>query len=260
MSRAAPDPLTAPLPARSNRYGAVLPDTAALPEDPAAFERALRASLAAWTESGRRVVLLELPLGRSTLVPVAVAAGFRFHHAHPERLTLVCALGGAEVEVPAPTHFVGAGAVVVNDRRELLTVWERADRERGPVYKLPGGFVRADEHIADGVVREVLEETGVRTAFERVVSVRNWHGARFGLSDLYFVCRLRPLSEAITPQDEEIEEARWMPLDAFLEHPHVHAFNRGVVRAAMGPGGLEPRWLDGYEADPALREILRLPG
>jgi ADP-ribose pyrophosphatase YjhB (NUDIX family) len=238
----------------------VLPDPARLPMQADAFAEALRLSLEAWSAGGYRLVLLELPIGLCALIPIAVAEGFRYHHAHPERLTLVRPLTGAKAEVPVPTHFVGAGAVVLNDQREVLTVWERADRAAGPRYKLPGGFIEAGEHIQDGVVREVLEETGVRTAFERVVAVRNWHGARFGLSDLYFVCRLAPLSEALTPQEDEIREARWMALEEFLRHPGVHAFNREMVHVALADGGLEAAWLDGYEADPALREILRLPG
>ena len=49
----------------------------------------------------------------------------------------------------------------------------------GPSYKLPGGALVQGEHLADGVVREVLEETGVRTRFEAVVCLRHWHGYRY---------------------------------------------------------------------------------
>ena len=66
------------------------------------------------------------------------------------------------------------------------------------------------------MVREVLEETGVRTRFEAVVCLRHWHGYRYGKSDIYFVCRLSPLSREITMQEEELEAALWMPVDEYL--------------------------------------------
>ena len=37
-------------------------------------------------------------------------------------------------------------------------------------------------------------------------SFRHWHGYRYGKSDIYFVCRLAPLSEELTMQTEELEE------------------------------------------------------
>ncbi len=72
------------------------------------------------------------------------------------------------------------------------------------------------EHLIDGVVREVLEETGVQAAFEALVCFRHWHGYRWNKSDIYFICRLSALSEEITAQANEIEEAKWMPVDEYL--------------------------------------------
>lgn len=57
---------------------------------------------------------------------------------------------------------------------------------------------------------QVLEETNVRTEFESLVTVRHSLEAVFGCSDLYFVVRLKPLSEEITKQDVEIDNAKWM--------------------------------------------------
>ena len=109
---------------------------------------------------------------------------------------------------------------------------------RPPFFKLPGGALQEGEHLTSAAIREVYEETGVETEFERVVCFRHWTGYRYGKSDIYFVCRLRPLSEAIVKQDEEIAQCLWMPLQEYLDAEGVSLFNKEIVRAALTePGG-----------------------
>ena len=103
---------------------------------------------------------------------------------------------------PYATHYIGAGAVVLNERDEILVVSERyrMGSSRGPGYKLPGGALHPGEHLVDGAVREVLEETGVHARFESLACLRHWdwHGYRYDKSDIYFVCLLSALSTEIT--------------------------------------------------------------
>jgi 8-oxo-dGTP pyrophosphatase MutT (NUDIX family) len=54
------------------------------------------------------------------------------------------------------THFVTAGAVVINEKKEVLL---KNDPRRG--WELPAGHVEPGEAIPDGVIREVKEETGI---------------------------------------------------------------------------------------------------
>jgi 8-oxo-dGTP pyrophosphatase MutT (NUDIX family) len=147
--------------------------------------------------------------------------------------------------------------VVLNERRELLVVWERTHRtNRRRYYKLPGGALRQGEHIVDAVIREVREETGILTQFEALVCFRHWHGYRYGKSDIYFVCRLSPLTHEITLQEEEIAEGLWMPVDDYLTSGDVGVFNKRIVQAALnGDGALVPTWIEGYQSEPAVREI-----
>jgi 8-oxo-dGTP pyrophosphatase MutT (NUDIX family) len=150
---------------------------------------------------------------------------------------------------PYASHYIGAGGVVINDQRDLLVVSERFRSRRGPSYKLPGGALHPGEHLVDGVIREVYEETGVAAEFQALACFRHWHGYRYGKSDIYFVCRLRPLSHEIFMQAEEIAECLWMPVDAFLSDAGVHAFNKEIVRAALESPGLAPSLIDGFEDD-----------
>ena len=151
---------------------------------------------------------------------------------------------------PFATHYIGAGGVVLRDERDLLVVCER-HRQPGqaPFYKLPGGALLAGEHLADAVVREVLEETGVHTYFDALVCFRHLHGYRYGKSDIYFVCRLHPLSHEITMQEEEIEDCLWMPVNDFLGSEGVSVFNKSIVRAALNSPGVAPSQIAGPQDD-----------
>jgi 8-oxo-dGTP pyrophosphatase MutT (NUDIX family) len=242
-----------------NPFGGVVVATAALPGSDDEFSARLAASLAAWTQAGHRLVWLELPIARAALIPLATAQGFRFHHSSEESLTLIYRLQ-PEAFVPTDaTHYIGAGGVVLNERQDLLVVNERHRRDlTRPYWKLPGGALHPGEHLVDAVIREVYEETGVRARFEKLVCFRHWHGYRFGKSDIYFICRLAPLSEQIDIQLDEIEAAQWMPVQEYLASEYVSSFNKRIVHAALASPGVTPCAIEGY-ADPSRYEFF-MPG
>ena len=232
-----------------NQFGGVVTDADALPEDPSEFGRLLRRSLDAWTSDGYKVVWLEIPIERAALVPIAAEAGFEYHHAESEYVLMTLQLVQGSYIPPYATHYIGAGAVVLNERGEILVVSERyrMGSSRGPGYKLPGGALHPGEHLVDGAVREVLEETGVHARFESLACLRHWHGYRYDKSDIYFVCLLSALSTEITRQEEEIAECLWMPVSEFLaEDSGIHGFNRSIVRAALENPGMVPSEMEGY--------------
>ena len=212
--------------------------------------------MAAWKEEDFRVVWLEVPIAKSALIPVAVEHGFSFHHSGEGYLMLTHQLEEGAFIPSYSTHYIGAGGVVINDRQELLVVSERyfGSENRPPFFKLPGGALQEGEHLTSAAIREVYEETGVETEFERVVCFRHWTGYRYGKSDIYFVCRLRPLSEAIVKQEEEIAQCRWMPLQEYLDAEGVSLFNKEIVRAALTDTGVAPTVMDGHR-DPHLHEF-----
>lgn len=243
----------------NNPFGGVLPSPEALPDQPAAFKGQLHHSLETWKGEGFKLVWLEVPIQKAGLIPVAVEAGFTFHHAKESYVLLTRRLVDDAFIPPFATHYVGIGGVVLNESRELLVVSERyRQRSRGPAYKLPGGALHPGEHLVEAAIREVYEETGVKTRFEALVCFRHWHGYRFGKSDLYFTCRLSPLSGQISVQAEEIEECLWMPVEDYLASESVSEFNKLIVRAALSSPGIVPTTLDGY-TDDGTREVF-MPG
>lgn len=237
------------LEAITNPFRGILPTPSALPASPDVFRQQLAHSLQRWREEHYLVVWLEVSLARAALIPIAVEAGFTFHHSSEDYLMLTLRLVEGAIIPPYASHYIGAGGVVINDQRDLLVVSERFRSRRGPSYKLPGGALHPGEHLVDGVIREVYEETGVAAEFQALACFRHWHGYRYGKSDIYFVCRLRPLSHEISMQAEEIAECLWMPVDAFLSDAGVHAFNKEIVRAALESPGLAPSLIDGFEDD-----------
>jgi 8-oxo-dGTP diphosphatase len=241
----------------SNPFGGVIVVPQALDEDPGVFRARLAESLRVWKQESYRVAWLEVCAEKSQLIPEAVGEGFSFHHSGDNYLMLTLQLEEGAF-IPAPSsHYIGAGGVTLNSRGELLVVSEKYHRttpQSPPRYKLPGGALHEGEHLAEGVVREVFEETGVRTQFDALVCFRHWHGYRYGKSDIYFVCRLHPLSETISIQEEEIAESRWMPVADYLGSESVGDFNKSIVRAAMESPGMVPRPIAGQD-DPRKYEF-----
>ena len=231
----------------ADAFGGVIVDPVTLGADPDVFSQRLSRSLTRWESAGIRVVWLEVPTDRANLIPVAVDAGFVFHHADASAAVMTKRLSADSYVPPYATHYIGVGGVVVDDADRLLVVSERYRRRGiGRYYKLPGGALRHGEHIADAAIREVREETGVLTRFEALICFRHWHGYRYDRSDIYFICRLSPLTRQIVKQDEEIDECLWMPVQEYLEHEDVSVFNKRVVAAAIGSSGLAPTVIEGY--------------
>lgn len=73
------------------------------------------------------------------------------------------------------TPHMTVAAVIEQDRRYLV-VEEMADGER--VFNQPAGHLEPGERLADAVVREVLEETGVHFVPEHLVGIYRWVNPR----------------------------------------------------------------------------------
>jgi len=193
------------------------------------------------------VVWLNIPIEKSVLVPPAVEAGFYYHHADHDRLTLTFKVKEDAFIPPYATHYIGAGGVVIDEDNRILVIQERFHKVKH--YKLPGGTLDPEEHISTAVCREVLEETGIKTEFISLNCFRHWHGYRFGKSDIYFVCRLKPLSHDIHIDKTEIHKSMWMPVHEYLNHPDTHIFNKSIVENTLNSPGLKPISIEGYKND-----------
>ncbi len=211
------------------------------------FKEQLRASLTDWKQNGVKVVWIKLDISRSNLIPIAVGLGFNFHHSSQDYLMLTHQIVKSSYIPPYATHYIGAGGVVLNADQQILVVSEKyRSQYKEPSYKLPGGAVHPGEHLEAAVIREIFEETGVETSFHSLVCFRHWHGYRYNKSDIYFVCRLKPLTLDISMQVEEIDECVWMPINKYMASKYVSNFNKKIVEAALNSKGIVPTYMEGY--------------
>jgi 8-oxo-dGTP diphosphatase len=121
-------------------------------------------------------------------------------------------------------------AVVVNDAGEIL-LGQRADTGR---WSLICGVAEPGEQPAVAVVREVLEETGVHVAPERISSVVAHpmtypNGDRCEYMNIAFRCR--PIGGAARVNDDESLAVGWFPPD---QMPALDAHSRLTVKHALG--------------------------
>ncbi|RZC81649.1 hypothetical protein C5167_044223 [Papaver somniferum] len=207
------------LDAYDDEYGGVIIEPEHLPSNANAFVSILRTSLSNWKLKGKKGVWLKILQEQADLVPIAIKEGFDYHHADRGYIMLTYWIPNDEpCGLPdGPTHQIGVGGFVMNDKKEVLVVQENVcPCQCSGVWKLPTGFINKSEEIFSGVVREVKEETGIDTEFLEVVAFRHVHKVAFEQSDLLFVCMLKPFSFDIRIDEKEIQAAKWMNLDEFL--------------------------------------------
>ncbi|XP_069025524.1 nucleoside diphosphate-linked moiety X motif 6 [Embiotoca jacksoni] len=201
-----------------DRFGGVTVNLAdaGLPADvsESSFSKLLRDSLVRWKAEGKVAVWLRVPISLSRCAAAAAAHGFAFHHAKGDHAVLALWLGDGESRLPGfATHQVGvAGAVVDESSGKVLVVQDRNKTRNA--WKFPGGLSDPGENIGATAVREVLEETGVRSEFRSLLSVRQQHDhpGAFGASDMYIVCRLSPLTHEIDFCRQECLRCEWLRL------------------------------------------------
>jgi ADP-ribose pyrophosphatase YjhB (NUDIX family) len=128
-----------------------------------------------------------------------------------------------------PKHSVSVAGIVVRDDGRILVI----RRDDNGHWEAPGGVLELDESFEAGVRREVLEETGLLVAVERLTGV--YKNLQHGIVALVYRCRPVGGEPHVT---EEAREISWMTMDE--------------VQSAMTPA-FGVRVLDAFEESPQSR-------
>jgi ADP-ribose pyrophosphatase YjhB (NUDIX family) len=126
-----------------------------------------------------------------------------------------------------PTPLVAGDAAVIDDGGRILLI-QRADNQR---WAMPGGALEVGETPLEGVLREVLEETGTRCQPVSLVGVfdsrRCALESRYHLYLLTFLFRPVDGMEPEAPSHaHEVLDVRWFAEDALPEDIHPGSLSR----------------------------------
>jgi len=122
-------------------------------------------------------------------------------------------------------HSVSVAGIVVREDDRILVIRRRDNGQ----YQAPGGILEQDERIEDGLAREILEETGLRVAPERLSGI--YKNMRLGVVSLVFRARLLGGTPTI---NDEVAEVLWMDRDQ-VTALMTEAFAMRVIDALDGP-------------------------
>ena len=145
----------------------------------------------------------------------------------------VMAQAGWQRDCPAcgAHHFPRTDPVVImlveRDNRLLLgraAVWPEG------MYSLLAGFVEPGETIEAAVRREVFEESGIVVQEVRYLASQPWPFP----ASLMFGCHARAISDTITLDPAELEDARWVSREEMVavlggQHPVIKPGRKGAI-------------------------------
>ena len=210
-----------------DRYDGVITDNSSLPKTKDEFKKEVVRLID--NLKNKKLLWIKIPIEKSDLIPILTSLDFEFHHCDERNLMLVKKMVADAIVPTTKNYIAGVGAIVFDEGR-LLVIKDRISSG----YKLPGGHIDKNESIINAVKREVYEETGINIEFESIINIGHFRNGQFGESNLYIVCTAKALSKEISINDSnEIEEARWMLPEDFLNSENVNNYNKSVVKAAL---------------------------
>lgn len=139
------------------------------------------------------------------------------------------------------TRFAAYAVVTDDAGRVLLALWNEGARRQ---WTLPGGGVELHERAEDGVVREVLEETGFHVELDGLLGVDSYvfPAERRTLRTDRPMKAVRVLyrahvvgGELTHEEDGTTDEAAWFGLDEVARLDRVSVVDIGLAMAGLKP-------------------------
>ena len=92
---------------------------------------------------------------------------------------------------------------------------------------IPGGYVENDETPQEALVREYLEETGVRVEPENII------GIRFNMHDWYVAFKAKYISGTPKSDNDENSEVVWIEVEEALNREDVPDLTKKLIQSAV---------------------------
>ncbi len=139
-----------------------------------------------------------------------------------------------------PTPLVGGDAAVIDDRGQILLI-QRADNHR---WAMPGGALEVGETPLAGVLREVLEETGLPCEPVGLVGVFDSRlcglVTRHHIYLLTFLCRPTGEDQRAVYHTSEVLEVGWFPEHKLPADIHPGSLSRITLAYRLWRGEGKP--------------------
>ena len=118
---------------------------------------------------------------------------------------------------------VSAGGLVIDfsgTKGLLIGRYDQKDASRERLlWSLPKGHIEEGETPEEAAIREVAEETGINSEISRELGVIDfWFmagGKRIHKTVHHYL--FKEVGGTLTPQESEVDEARWFPLEEIVE-------------------------------------------
>lgn len=137
---------------------------------------------------------------------------------------------------------LGTGGAVLRNNRLLMVHHNYEPR----VWRIPGGYVKPEEAAHDACIREIFEETQIRTKVNGLLGVR--HRINEKDNSTYLIFQLTPIDfHNPIPDQREIDDARYFSLSEIEEFSkdQMPELNRLVARRLLS--GTPPILLSNFE-------------
>ena len=116
-------------------------------------------------------------------------------------------------------------AIVVRQNKILLVKRSSSSLREANKYCLPGGFLNMDETPTEGVMRELLEETGYKATIARIFKITgNPTRANTITQDVDFIFIVEVEKNPVAKPDNEVTVVEWFDLNN-LPEPTNFAFD-----------------------------------
>jgi 8-oxo-dGTP diphosphatase len=126
-------------------------------------------------------------------------------------------------------RHVTVGAIVVNEKQEVLLVKRAENIHNGGKYTIPGGFLDRDENLEQGVLRELKEETGYKGEIEMLFWINDSpNRPKEDRQNVDFIFIAKIISGGMT-LNNEVSDIHWFTMNSLPKEEEFAFDHRAII-------------------------------